>query len=182
MTMCNPNQWFSLSAKMNGTQRRILLRMHCTYFGMPKGTSRAEATSNSEKIKPIALAVIELCLTEGISQVISQSEENSVWKFHGNFLKAFQIDLKAYLDLVLPTPLLFGKVETWFLGDFTSWATPTSWSSLLWLLWFMILDLDIQHVVYCIVPVLLCSNICYLQKSDCSSYFTTFWKIFELQL
>ena len=26
-----------------------------------KGTSRAEATSNSEKIKPVALAVIELC-------------------------------------------------------------------------------------------------------------------------
>jgi len=27
---------------------------------MPKGTSRAETTSNSEKIKPVALAVIEL--------------------------------------------------------------------------------------------------------------------------
>ena len=27
---------------------------------MPKGTSRAEATSNSEEIKPVALAVIEL--------------------------------------------------------------------------------------------------------------------------
>jgi len=45
---------------------------------MPKGTSRAEATSNSEKIKPIALAVGELRLTEGISQSGSQSEENSV--------------------------------------------------------------------------------------------------------
>ena len=33
---------------------------------MPKGTSRDEATSNSEKIKPIALAVIELRLPEGI--------------------------------------------------------------------------------------------------------------------
>jgi len=37
--------------------------MHC---GMPNGTSQAEATSNSEKIKPVALAVIELCLSEGI--------------------------------------------------------------------------------------------------------------------
>jgi len=27
---------------------------------MPKGTSQAEATSNSEKIKPVALAIIEL--------------------------------------------------------------------------------------------------------------------------
>jgi len=48
---------------------------------MPKGTSRAEATSNSEKIKPIALAIIELYLTEGIRQAISQSEENSVANF-----------------------------------------------------------------------------------------------------
>jgi len=35
---------------------------------VPKGTSRDEATSNSEKIKPIALAVIELRLSEGIRQ------------------------------------------------------------------------------------------------------------------
>ena len=41
---------------------------------MPKGTPWAEATSNSEKIKDIALDVIELYLTEGISH----SEENSV--------------------------------------------------------------------------------------------------------
>jgi len=34
---------------------------------MPKGTSRAEAMSNSEKIKPIALAVIKLRWSEGIS-------------------------------------------------------------------------------------------------------------------
>ena len=36
---------------------------------MPK----AEATSNSEKTKPIALADIELHLSEGISQSVSQS-------------------------------------------------------------------------------------------------------------
>ena len=53
---------------------------------MPKGTCQAEATSNSEKIKPIALAVIELRLSEGTSQsvsqlltyLLSQSVENSV--------------------------------------------------------------------------------------------------------
>ena len=39
---------------------------------MPKGTSRAEAMLNSEKIKPVAIAVIELCLTEGIIQSGSQ--------------------------------------------------------------------------------------------------------------
>ena len=50
--------------------------MHYTYCrgSTSKGTSRVEATSNSEKIKPVALAVIELRLSEGISQ----SVENSV--------------------------------------------------------------------------------------------------------
>ena len=51
--------------------------MHCMYCGMPKSTCRAEATSNSEKIKPIALAIIELSLSEGMSQLLSQSVENS---------------------------------------------------------------------------------------------------------
>ena len=41
------------------------------YCGMPKGTSQAEVTSNSEKIKPVALAAIELCLSEGITQLLS---------------------------------------------------------------------------------------------------------------
>ena len=40
---------------------------------VPKGTSRAEAASNSEKIKVRALAFIELYLTEGIYQSGSQS-------------------------------------------------------------------------------------------------------------
>ena len=49
------------------------------YCGMPKGTSQAEATLNSEKIKPVVLAVIKLCLSEGISQLLSQSVTR---KFH----------------------------------------------------------------------------------------------------
>jgi len=73
---------------------------------MPKGTSRAEAISNSEKIKPVVLAVIELHLSEGISQSVSQSVSLSVCqsvsqsicqllflKFHSKFLKAFWVDL-----------------------------------------------------------------------------------------
>ena len=47
------------------------MRMHCTCCGMPKGTCRAESMSNSEKIKPVALAVIELHLSEGISQLLT---------------------------------------------------------------------------------------------------------------
>ena len=57
------------------------------YCGMPKGTCLAEATPNSEKIKPVALAIIELRLSEGISQLLgqllsqllSQPIENSVY-------------------------------------------------------------------------------------------------------
>ena len=33
----------------------------------------AEMTSNSEKIKPVALSVIKLRLSEGISQLLTQS-------------------------------------------------------------------------------------------------------------
>ena len=39
--------------------------MHCKYCSMPKGASQDEATSNSEKIRPTALAFIELRLPEG---------------------------------------------------------------------------------------------------------------------
>jgi len=45
--------------------------MHCMYSGMPKGTSQAEATLNSEKIKPVALAIVELRESEGIRQAVS---------------------------------------------------------------------------------------------------------------
>jgi len=36
---------------------------------MAKGTSWAEVTLNSEKIKPVALAIVELHESEGIKQV-----------------------------------------------------------------------------------------------------------------
>ena len=48
---------------------------------MLKGTSQAEATLNSKKIKLVALAIIKLCLTEGISQAVRQSEENPLNNF-----------------------------------------------------------------------------------------------------
>ena len=48
---------------------------------MPKGTCQAEATSNSEKMKPVVLAVIELHLPEGISQSVTQLLSQSVENF-----------------------------------------------------------------------------------------------------
>jgi len=43
------------------------------YSGMAKGTSRAEVTLNSKKIKPIALAIVELRESEGIRQAGRQA-------------------------------------------------------------------------------------------------------------
>jgi len=43
------------------------------YSGMAKGTSQAEATSNSEKIRPIVLAIVELRESEGIRQAGRQA-------------------------------------------------------------------------------------------------------------
>jgi len=40
---------------------------------MAKGTYRAEAMLNSEKIKPIALAIVELHESEGIRQARRQA-------------------------------------------------------------------------------------------------------------
>ena len=43
-----------------------------------KSTCQAEAMLNSDKIKPITLVVIKLHLSEGNSQLLSQSLENSI--------------------------------------------------------------------------------------------------------
>ena len=59
-------------------QNMVTFRMHCMYCGMPKGTSQAEAASKNEKIEPIILAIVKLCLSEGISYSISQSVKNSI--------------------------------------------------------------------------------------------------------
>jgi len=114
-----PNRHFSLSAKMNDTQRRTLvrpLRMHCVYCGMPKGISRAEAISNSEKIMPIALGITGLKTSGG--QVVSLSVSRKFhWiflKFCSNLLKVIWVDLKACLGLINTAQLSSGKVETNF--------------------------------------------------------------------
>ena len=45
------------------------------YCSMSKGTCQAEVTLNNEKIKPLALAVIKLRLSEGGSQSVENSTE-----------------------------------------------------------------------------------------------------------
>ena len=69
-----PNRHLSLSAKINGTQTRRLVspwRMHCVHCGMPKGTYWAEAMSNSEKIKPVAL-LSYTCLKASVIQTVTR--------------------------------------------------------------------------------------------------------------
>ena len=91
------------------------------YCSIPKGTSRAKTMPNSEKIKPVA--IIELHLSEGSSQCVSQLLSQSLtrkfhlmfcFKFHSNLLKAFRVNLKAFLGLVLPNSSLSGKVRLVF--------------------------------------------------------------------
>jgi len=75
------------------------------YSSMAKGTTRAEVTSNSEEIRSVALVIVELQKSEGISQASRQAVENSIkyfFKYCYNFLKAFRINLKAFLGSVLP--------------------------------------------------------------------------------
>jgi len=45
---------------------------HWSCCGWQKGTSPDEAMLNSEEIKPLAIASIELCLSEGISKRVSE--------------------------------------------------------------------------------------------------------------
>jgi len=57
------------------TQRRALespWRIHRLYSGVANGNSRAEVTLNSEKIKPVALAIVKLRESEGIRQADKQ--------------------------------------------------------------------------------------------------------------
>ena len=54
-------------------------------------------TLHSEEIKPIVLAAIELCLSEGISRSVSQIVSQSV----ENLMKKFKVDLKTFLGLAM---------------------------------------------------------------------------------
>jgi len=73
--MCLPQNWhFSWRAKMNETQRRVLVspwRMYCMYSGMAKAPLWLKQHWTVKKIKPVALAIVELCESEAIRQAVS---------------------------------------------------------------------------------------------------------------
>ena len=76
--VCTTNRHLRGSGERNGEQRKALVKPHWSCCGWQKGTSRDEAASNSAKIKPIALVVIELRLSEGISHADSQSVSRKI--------------------------------------------------------------------------------------------------------
>jgi len=64
-----------------GEQRWALVEPWCKHWsccGWWKRRSLDEATLNSEEIKPVAIAIIELCLSEGISKGVSESVSHAV--------------------------------------------------------------------------------------------------------
>ena len=68
-----------------------------------KSTSPDKATLNSEEIKPVAIAIIELRLSEGMRERVSQSLEKSAnLKFRNYLMEEFRIDLKTFLGLAMP--------------------------------------------------------------------------------
>jgi len=72
---------------------------------------------NSEEIKPIAIAIIELRLSEGISQSVSQQKNVKFLKFHNNLMQRFRVDLK---DLTMPNQYfqtVRKQISSWFWGD-----------------------------------------------------------------
>ena len=64
---------------------------------------------NGEEIKPVAIAIIELRLSEGISQSVSQQKNllnKKFFKFHNNLMQQFRVDLKTFLVCLTNTPKL----------------------------------------------------------------------------
>jgi len=54
--MVKKDGWYTKEGRAKSMKKALYI-----YSGMAKGTSWAEAMSNSEKIKPITLAIVELC-------------------------------------------------------------------------------------------------------------------------
>jgi len=76
-------------------------------LGLAKGTSPDEAMPNSEEIKPVAVAIIKLRLSKGISRSVSQSV-SSILLTHMGVNKMLQLQLSmATQPFVTSTKLTF---------------------------------------------------------------------------
>ena len=99
----------------------------------PLGPKRHRMVKN----EPVALAIVQLHWSKGIGQSISQlvSQQKILFndflqKFCTYLLKAFLVDLKTGLDLVLPTIQSCGRIEAGFWGIFIRRHAQPLWSLL----------------------------------------------------
>ena len=71
----------------------------------------------------VAIAIIELRLSEGISQSVSQQKNllnRKFLKFHNNLVQWFRVDLKTFLGLAMPnqySQTVRKQISSWFWGD-----------------------------------------------------------------
>jgi len=106
------NWHLALSVKKIGGQRCVSpWYVHSTYCSWWKSIFQAKATSNSGKIKLIALFTVELCLAEGVRR---ESVSIKFCKIK-NLLEGFGITLKAWRSLLLSYyKRRFGLVLRWY--------------------------------------------------------------------
>jgi len=70
--------------------------MLCSCCGWQKGTS-------SERIKLVALCIVELHLAEGTSWLVSSYKiQFNMKKFHSNLVEGFRVNMKTFLSLAVP--------------------------------------------------------------------------------
>jgi len=76
---------------------------------------------SSKEIKHVATAIIELCLSEGIGQSVSQSVVNrKILKFYNNLMQQFRVDLKTSLGMAVPnqySQTVRKQISSWLWGD-----------------------------------------------------------------
>ena len=78
---------------------------------------------NREEIKPIALAVIELCLSEGVDSQQKNLLNKKNFKFHSKLMQRFTVDLKTFLGLAMPNQCSMLS-ESKYLGGIFGQETP----------------------------------------------------------
>jgi len=71
----NKDEWYTKEGRAKSMKNALYIQR------MAKDTSWAEATSNNEKIRPVALAIVELRKSEGIRQAGRQLVSQSLRKF-----------------------------------------------------------------------------------------------------
>jgi len=133
--MVNKDEWYTKEGCAKSMKKALFVQWY--------GKRHLSGSSDVEQQKNQARSLSHFLVTwvwrhqAGSSQSVSQSVENSFFffKFCSNFLKAFRINLKAFLGLVLPNQychIIMLGILAGFKVDFLRGAPPQSSTSLLW--------------------------------------------------